>query len=357
MEVMRRKNSVAIIIVCFNGREFLKDCLSSLNSAAYSYGDFKIIVVDNASTDGSLEYVRKNFSNIVLIENSYNAGFVGGNNVGIRHALNEGFEYVYLLNQDTVVRPDFLERAIDTLKKDPQNGCVQSMLMLWPDKDKVNSWGNEIHYLGFAYSGGYGEEARCVDEREIAYASGAACLFSADALKSVGVFNEEFFMYHEDVDLGWRMWLFGFRVLVAPNSVVYHKYEFSRSMKKYYWMERNRMMVVFQNYSLATIAIIFPIFLINEVAMLAYSLLSGTWRQAFRARLYFLSFRRILGVIRTRRRVQKGRKRDDREIVRLFTGIIAFQGGENYAGSFVTKYIFNPIVSAYWHVAKKIIFW
>ena len=344
---------VLIIIISHNSAEYIGDCLSSLAKINYPASDFKILVVDNASMDNSLELIEASYPTVELIKNQQNFGFVGGNNLGLQRAIEQNFDYAYLLNQDTVVTPEFLTEAVKSIQADPAIAAVQSKLLLFDQKDKINSWGNEIHYLGFAFAGGYLEPDRNLPVKEIAYPSGAAVLISLAALKKIGLFNPEFFMYHEDVDLGWRLWLAGYRVMLAPKSVVYHKYEFSRSIKKYYFMERNRRLVLLQNYRLATLIVIFPAWLLMDLAMFFYSFIAGWWREELKVCWYLINSGNWGKIWRSRQRVQATRKISDRQLIRRWVSKIEFQE----IASPILKYLVNPALNLYWQVVKRLIFW
>lgn len=344
---------VLIIIVVYNGIGYLKECLSSLSSATYPKQRFEILVVDNASTDGSAAYVREHWAEIKRLENQTNVGFAAANNIGMQLAIDQGFEYVYLLNQDTAVAPDFLDEAVRVAQADQKIGAVQSKLLLYHDQGKINSIGNEIHYLGFAFAGGYQQPDAPMEVTEITYPSGASVLLRVRALKDIGLFNPDFFMYHEDVDLGWRLWLSGYRVVLAPQSVVYHKYEFSRSIKKYYYMERNRHLVLLQNYKLGTLVVILPAYAVMCLGMLVYSFFAGWWWQYLRASFALLLPSTWSAILAARRRVQQKRRVGDREIVKRFVGKIEFQE----LGNPLLTYVANPVFNVYWQIAKRLIWW
>lgn len=349
----KEKKRVLIIIVNYNGAGYLGDCLLSLTEINYSKDNFEILIVDNASTDGSVEYLKKNWVEIKLIKNLENLGFAAGNNIGFQSALQNNFDYAYILNQDTVVQPNFLAEAINIAETNPRIGAVQSKLLLYYNIGKINSIGNEIHYLGFAFAGGYLSPDRELAVREIAYPSGASTLFKTSVLEEAGLFNPDFFMYHEDVDLGWRIWLRGYQVVLAPKSVVYHKYEFSRSIKKYYFMERNRYLVLLQNYKLATLLLISPPLIIMGLSMFFYSFFAGFWREELRVCRYFLNSRNWQQIIKTRKKIQKNRHLGDAAVIKRFVGKIEFQDLSNP----LLRYIANPILNLYWQIVKKIIWW
>lgn len=343
---------VAVIIVTHNGRQFLPDCLSSLASVDYPAERWSVVVVDNASSDGSAAYVRETLPAARVVALPKNVGFAAANNVGLREAMAHGCDYVFLLNQDTVVTSGFLRAAVAVAATDPRIAAVQSKLMLH-GTSLVNSWGNEIHFLGFGYAGGHGQPDRPLPVREIAYPSGAAVLVRLQAFRQVGLLDETLFMYHEDLELGWRLWLAGFRCVLAPQSVVYHKYEFSRSVEKWYWMERNRFLVMYALYRWRTLALIFPLMLGVDGGLLLTAWFRGFGRQAWAAHAYFFTPAAWRHVWRLRRRVQPLRQVSDREIVRRFASTIEFQ---DLPKSPLLKFG-NRVTHAYWRAVRPLIRW
>jgi GT2 family glycosyltransferase len=262
------------------------------------------------------------------------------------------------LNHDTEITPDFLVKAVAAARQDPKIGSVQSLLLLSPDKDLVNSTGNAIHFLGFGYCLDYRRKAADVQKeyagtrREIAYGSGAGVLFRCDLLKKIGLLDEELFLYHEDLDLGWRVRLAGFKNVFVPESVIFHKYEFSRSISKYYFMERNRYVVFLKNLRVRSLVVLLPFMLGAELGLLPAAIRSGWWREKLRSYAYFFlpsTWRRIS---RERREMAKLRVVSDREIVRLWSSTISYQ---EVAGTF-TKYVANPLMTATWAVIRNLIF-
>ncbi|MFA5187878.1 MAG: glycosyltransferase family 2 protein [Patescibacteria group bacterium] len=345
---------VAIIIVNYNGLEYLSACLTSLLSLDYPKEDYKVFFVDNASIDSSVDFVRNNFPQAEIIINNENLGFAEGNNIAIKKALAENFDFVLLINQDTISEPDFLKKLVEETAKAEDIGAVQPRIMLYPEKDKVNSLGNSIHYLGFGFSsGGYQKFAGNLELKEIAYASGAAVLIKTNVLKKIGLFDPDFFMYHEDLDLGWRMRLAGYKILVVPQAVIYHKYEFSKSIKKYYFMERNRFICLLENYKPGTLILIFPAWLAMEIGLFLFSLKSGFWKEKLRAYGYFFKFSAWQKIGRVRRERRVKRVKGDKEIVELFTGKIEFQELD----SWLLNKVVNPIFNLYWQVIKSLIIW
>ena len=191
--------------------------------------------------------VRERFPSVEVVEAGQNLGFGAGVNRGIRRALEKGAEFVYLLNPDARVTPEFLVEAVAEMARDESVAAVQSLLLLEPDGAFIDSAGNTIHFLGLRLLrrciGGL-ERRRPPSRAEIAFASGAAVLLRLSALATVGTMAEELFLYCEDMDLCWRLRLAGHAIRLAPRSVVLHRHEFSRNRDKYFLLERNRWLVL-----------------------------------------------------------------------------------------------------------------
>lgn len=347
-----------VVVVTYNAMKYLPACLGSLFQTNYPRTDWEVIFVDNASEDGTTEYVRNypaSGSAITLIENQKNEGFSRGNNIGMRLALDAGADFIVLLNQDTIVEPNWLRELVAAAERDETIAAAQSLLLLYPAKEKINSWGNQIHYLGFGFCGGYKKPIQTLSAtmhfREIPYASGAAMLIRASALRDVGLFDEEFFLYHEDLDLGWRLRMAGYRIVLAPYSIVYHQYEFQRSIKKYYYMERNRFLVLLEDYHWRTLFVVLPALLIFEFCLLLASFYSGWWREKLRAWQYFLSLKNWRNILKKRQEKQAKRRVSDAVIAPFLTGKIEFQEIESRG----LRWLVNPVLNFYWKIAQRII--
>ncbi|MFA6605343.1 MAG: glycosyltransferase family 2 protein, partial [Patescibacteria group bacterium] len=241
---MSKKNKIIVIIVSYNGKKYWDELMPTLLEEKYQDIDIDILVVDNNSSDGSADYLARNYPAIKVIRAESNLGFVGANNIAYQYAKENEAKYIYLLNQDTEVTNGFLRPLYDFAENN-KFGSLQSKLRLWPDKKLINTTGNAIHFLGF----GYGLGSQQVDKNnqkivKINYASGAGVFIGMKALEDLGyLFDETMFMYLEDLDLGWSLSMLGYDSYLIPNSIVYHKYEFKRSMNLYTYFERNRLWV------------------------------------------------------------------------------------------------------------------
>jgi GT2 family glycosyltransferase len=348
---MRKK--IAVVIIWWNGKKYLESCLGSL--ARMNRGDFDVtvIVADNGSTDGSAEALRA-APGLELIETGSNLGFTGGNNFVLRRVLERGFDYAYLLNQDTEVEPRCLVEAVAVAEADERIGAVQSLLLLMWARDQVNSAGNAIHFLGLGYCLGYRDPAakhRGGPVRDIAYGSGGALLVRVAALREVGLLEEDFFMYHEDLDLGWRLRLAGWRNVIAPSSVVWHDFEFSRSIKKYFWMERNRFVVLFGRLSARTLVVLALPLLLAELGLLIPAVRGGWWREKLRVYADLFTPKTRALIRRLRGETRRLRRVSDREVTRYFVAAVE---GQEVEPTF-TKYVANPLMRLTWGVVRRFI--
>ena len=203
---------VSIIIVNYNGKELLQKCLDSLLKV--NYNNFEIILVDNNSTDGSVEFITKNYPSLIIIKLDSNKGFAEPNNVAAK--ISKG-KYLLFLNNDTVVTPNFISEMVKVMETDKKIAVCQSLL-LKPD-GSVDSSGDFIDHLGVVYN----SKTKIDEIREVSSARGASMLVRSDIFEKLDGFDQKFFITFEDVDLCWRSWILGYRVLIIPTSIVYHE--------------------------------------------------------------------------------------------------------------------------------------
>lgn len=212
---------VAVIILNLNGERYLERCLSTVLSQTYP--NFEVILVDNGSTDDSVVLVRQRFPAVRIIENDENLGFARGNNVGIR-ATNS--PYVATLNNDTWVEPDWLEALVEVMGSDPCIGICASKMLFAHRPDMINSAGVCVDLAGIAWDrlGGSPDPGEDGEPEEVFAGCAGAALYRRVMLDDIGLFDEDYFIYLEDVDLAWRARLMGWRCMYVPRSRVYHVY-------------------------------------------------------------------------------------------------------------------------------------
>lgn len=357
---------VAIVYLSYNTRPYLKEVMESVASLSYPKESLDWMIVDNNSPDNSAALIQelvlpesgKSLPNVTFFAERENHGFAKGNNLAIDHAIKQGFDYVFLLNNDAKLHPDAITHAVEMAESDQSIGSVQSLMLLWQNEEVVNSTGGVVHFLGFGFvrdNGASWEQVKSqrTDGEEIAYASGAAVLYRASALKQVGNLDEYLFLYHEDLDLGWRLRLAGYRNVLSTKSVVYHYYEFKRSIKKFFWMERNRWLVHGSNLRIGTIVLLLPFLLLLEIALVFFGIKGGWLKE--KLRVYKELFNPALWRQLRKRRAHAASIRvvSDAKIVSLFSSVIAHQETRQL----LVDRVGNPILSFVWSIIKRLIRW
>lgn len=243
---------VAIIILNWNAYNDTFECLKSLEHLTYPH--FHVFLVDNASQDGSFDKLQQDYKDgkfhipITFIQTGANLGFAGGNNVAIKQAYNQGYQYFWLLNNDTVVDPNALTPLVETLENDKQVGIVGSKIYyygtnkIWFAGGKVNTWTGKTRHIGIKE-----EDVGQYDQlREVDYITGCSLGFRREILETVGYMCEDYFLYYEETDWNIRINNKGWKIVYQPSSVIYHKVSNSsggerRSMPPYiaYYHVRN----------------------------------------------------------------------------------------------------------------------
>lgn len=210
---------VSVVIPHWNGKRFLDDCLKAL--AAQTHPRVEVIIVDNASEDGSQEYIRTHYPWVKLIELSENRGFTGACNAGMQAA--EG-EFVALLNNDTEADPRWIEEVLKAFARDAQVGIVASKMLLFERRDHLHTAGDGFTIDGRPFNRGvWQKDEGQYDEIEYVFsACGGAATYRKTMLDEIGLLDDDFFFLMEDVDLAWRAQLAGWRALYTPYAIVYH---------------------------------------------------------------------------------------------------------------------------------------
>lgn len=343
----------SVIIVNYNGREYLGRCLSSL--LGEDRQDYEVILVDNASTDGSAEYVEQAFPEVMVIRNEANRGFGQGNNVGTQWARGT---YLAFLNPDTVVEPGWLEALIDALEADPQAGLATSKILLLADPGRINTCGNEIHCTGLTLCRGMGMGRNAfANLAEVGAVSGAAFAMRKDVFEALGGFDEAFFLYMEDTDLSWRAGVAGYKCLYVPRSVVHHDYSLRFGPRKTFYQERNRYLLLLKSLRWRTLLVLLPALLLGEVVTWGFVLLREGQRLANKLQAYAWIMKHWDRVMQSRRRTQALRRVRDRDLIARTTYRLAF---EQTGGGVIARWahlVFDPLFFALHRLALMLIWW
>ena len=339
---------VSVIIVNYNGREHLKECLSS--GLGQSYGNFEVILVDNCSTDGSAEYVQRNFPKVKVVKNSENLGYGGGNNIGFKNARGE---YIVVLNPDTVVDKDWLKELVNAIQRRPNVKMVTSKVLLYHDPKRINACGNDIHFTGLVFSRGLGErENHYTEEGYVVAPSGCSFLVPRELIEEIGFFDTELSNHwlFEDTDLAIRLQLRGYKCLFTPHSKVYHKFALKMSSLRYFMLERGRYMLLLKNLSRKTLAIILPSLALTEILTWGFAILKGQKYVMTKIVVYKWIIKSWQKMIKKRRGVQKLRRISDKEILKLMTCRI------NLSEKWLKKRLFKTATETFFNVLYRILY-
>ena len=327
------KPVVSVIIVNWNGRTYLSDCLDSL--VGQSFRDFEVVLVDNGSVDESVSFVKQHYPWVKLFPLNDNTGFSVGNNHGLQHAVGE---YIVTLNNDTRVEPDWLEVLVKTADTYPDAGMVGCRICSFDDPDIIDSIGMGICRDGMSrgrFRNRRWSNLKMHDVEDILFPSACAALYKRSMIDEIGFFDDDFFAYAEDSDLGLRGRLAGWKAVLATEAIVYHKYSRSSgsfSSLKVYLVERNHYWVVLKNFPPGLVFTL-PLFTILRYLEQLRTVLSGSGAGGeFRAsesqfkiinaltKALFDSVRGIPRMYRKRRQVMKTRRLPMRDFSELLSG-------------------------------------
>lgn len=300
---------VYVLIINWNGREHLDACFSSLTAS--DYPNMRFLLIDNASNDGSVAYIREHYqqdTRVDCLECEYNHGWSGGNNLGIRVALDHGADYIFLLNNDIAIAPDAISTLVQQAEATPQCGCLAPKMVLFDTPSVLNSVGLHCSVVGAAWDRGIGraDAARWDEPQAVVGVCGGAMFIRAEVFKKAGLLPEDFEIYLDDLDLCMRIWSFGYTILTCPKAVIRHKFSASMGQdkyvkRKYYLNTRNRFKVIFRNFPLVYSPFIFFWVFIGEIRAVGRSFLDGQyWRAGMHAKAWLLAIMQMPGILRYR---------------------------------------------------------
>ena len=269
-------SKIYVVIPNWNGKDLLDACLSSLQTQTHKH---TVVIVDNGSTDGSASYIKKNYPEIQLIVRDKNYGFTGGVNPGIEAAIEKGAEFVALLNNDAVVEKDWLEKLAKTMSENPKAGIVTSKILRM-DKKHLDSTGDFYSIWGLPFPRGRNEvdSGKYDDQLEVFGASGGASLYRTALFDEIGLFDQDFFAYFEDVDLSFRAQLAGWKVRYQPQAIAYHHLNATASKLgnfARYHSAKNFLLVYAKNMPLKLYLKYLPLYCLQFLRMLITSMLRG----------------------------------------------------------------------------------
>jgi GT2 family glycosyltransferase len=311
---------VSAVLGNFNGRRFLKDCFDSLENQ--SYPNLETIFVDDESTDGSSEFVSRNFPNVKVIQNTRSEkGFAACCDAGAHIARAE---YLLFLNVDIELDPNCVRHLVKRMEEDLSIGVCGPKLLSLSDRRRIVSAGGTLDIFGFGMDRGLDEldDGRFSRSEQVSFITGAVALVRRDALTAAGGWDIDTFTYAEDSDLCWRILLKGYKVVYEPASIAFHFHSPSMgraSPRKIFFMDRNRLTSMIKNYSLPTLIGVMPGWFIVAAARIVYfSARRRTDIVRASARAYVQVLRMLPFTLRKRTLVQTTRNVPDKEILRHF---------------------------------------
>ncbi|HLP42942.1 MAG TPA: glycosyltransferase family 2 protein, partial [Fibrobacteria bacterium] len=243
---------LSVLLVNYNGKHHLEDCLGTLQ--AQDFRNFETVMVDNGSSDASVEYVTSQFPWVRVVQSERNLGFAGGNNLGLRHCRGD---WVFLLNNDTRLDPGALGAIAEGIRAHPSARVFQAFMIDFHKPDLVDSAGDTLYTSGVPFNYAGFPVSRFREARPITSACGGAAVFERALLERLGGFDEDFFLIFEDVDLSLRARHLGEEIVFLPGAKVYHKGSASlggkRSPMSFYYSERNQLLLLVKNFPLPTL--------------------------------------------------------------------------------------------------------
>jgi len=324
-----------VIIPHWNGIEVLSECLDSLKQSTYP--NIEIVIADNASSDGSQDWIKKHHPDVILVENDQNYGYAGGCNRGAKNASGD---FILFLNNDTIQNSNWLEPLISRLESDPTIAAVQPKIRNYYQRDLFDyagGAGGEMDILCFPFARGRVFHHQEVDTNQydnpkpIFWSSGTAFIVKRELFRKAGGFDETFFAHMEEIDLCWRFQLMGYSIWFEPQSLVFHKNAVTlpaQSVMKYYLNHRNSLLMLLSNYSLPMALYLFPIRFGLEWVAFLFSLVHRDWNHMIgilKALTWILFHPRV--ILRKRKENRKIRVKKDQSITQnIYQGsiVIAF---------------------------------
>jgi GT2 family glycosyltransferase len=265
-------HTISIIIVTYNSKKYIDACIKSIIQQTYPENYcIEIIIIDNYSTDGTCDFIKEKFPHLKIIENYENNGYGKANNLVSKYA--DG-KYLFILNPDTIVEKNWLEKLINPLTKNEK--LITTPKILVYDGSKINGCGLIVHFTGLGFTRGFRSVKNEFSKME--YVNGIfGCCFAIkkDDFIKLGGFDENIFMYEEDVDLSFRAHIKNFRILYIPSSVIKHDYSLKVPAEKIYHLEKGRYIILKKYMTFIDLLILSPSFLMAEALVFGYSIKFG----------------------------------------------------------------------------------
>jgi GT2 family glycosyltransferase len=344
--------SASVIVLTYNAHAFVERALSAL--AAQTFVDFETIVVDNASSDGTADFVRERFPALQVVASPRNGGYGAGNNLGASRASGD---ILVFLNPDAIPEPDWLEKLLVGMRSHGRKFAT-SKIVLQADPERLNSAGNLIHYLGLSFCRGLNSrESQFNSAEDVSSASGAACAISRELFERIGGFDPSFFLYHDDVDLSLRALLAGEPCLYVADAVVSHDYELSVPPLKWGWIEAHRYAVLLKALRLRTLLLLAPALVLLDVMTFTYLATRGRRFVSAKLRSYGWLLSNAMRIRLARSRAQSVRTMTDREVLGVLTAQIPYGQLASPAVAAAAALVVDPWFRLYHRCVASLVRW
>jgi GT2 family glycosyltransferase len=312
---------VFVIVINYNGVKYLQTCLSSLTQQTYS--NYKIIVFDNASTDNSIEFIQQNFPNINIIQAEKNFGFAEGNNFAMKFALDHSASYIFLVNNDTKAKMDLVEKLVNSAESDDSIGIVGPSVFALKNKYSIQERGVTIDRFGYPLA----IKSASLKCDCVFFVSGCAMLIKAELIRKIGLFDKEYFMFAEDLDLCWRAQLAGYKIIVNEEAVIFHSSggsisggvikaaSYKTNVRRVFLREKNTIRTLIKNYNTYNMITTVPFYvalLFFECFLWIFLLKPNTTKNIVKALFWNIHF--LPQTFNQRARIQSIRKINDQSI-------------------------------------------
>ena len=335
---------LSVIVVNYRHYDLLKACLRSVYASRLR--DYEVIVVDHATNAQQVADLKREFPDILIEGINENPGYASGNNMALE--LSTG-EFVFILNNDVTVDPTVSNDVLREFRAHQEIATLQPMIVLQQDPERMNNCGLDVQYLGYAWDRCFKQlRSSCASAVKLNAFSGAAVVLRKSAVDTVGRFDENYFLYHEDVDLSLRLRNAGFVIKYTPTLLVYHHYSFKSEPWRYFYLERNRWFTVIKNYPWSLIILSIPAALFMELGVFTYSVFKGWSKEKVRA---------WGAVIRALPRLVQLRHRNGKTHITTKEFVKGMKGGVVFAevNSPLLRYVANPLLGIYWLLIRIIV--
>lgn len=304
---------VDVSVVSWNSLHHLRSNLPALIDQDFE--SYRVVVVDNDSDDASADHVAAEFPDVDLVRLDENGGYGAGNNIAFAHSRGR---YVAVLNPDARPEQGWLRALVRAMDEHPRAAMATSKVLLASDRSRVNACGNTVHLSGIAFCRGLdADQHEYVHTESVPAVSGAAFIARREALDEIGGFDERFFMYMEDTELSLRARLAGWDIVMTPRSRVAHDYELAIPAEKFFYLERNRFLLLANIFRWRTLLALTPVLLAAEVGVWWFALRSGRGLVRSKVRSYAAILRGFPTMLRQRKRVQAVRRVGDRALLEM----------------------------------------